>query len=193
MFWKNGFLGIIFFMHFFWNIPSDLKSALNSRYFVCPTHPFCTSVDECKWFTAKWFILWNKVNKMMRYGKGCDGILLLFTYKMKLFTVITYSVHDGSSLSRRTLLPIFLVAPWGCCPLLCWSTAYLAPRLEGLAHPHSSLPGWPHFFFPQGPGIFPLLRWLHFDTHIELFKKKKFTLLEGTFCILQSAKHRQNI
>ncbi len=55
----------------------------------------------------------------------------------------------------RRILPVFLVAPWECCPLLCcWSTAYLAPRLEGRALPHSPLQGWPHF--PQGPGTFPL-------------------------------------
>jgi hypothetical protein len=104
---------------------------------------------------------WNKAKQdgeILKYG-GTEHYYYLHT-KWQLFTVITYTVLDESSLSRRTLLLVFLVGPWECCPLLCcWSTAYLAPRLEGLAFPHSSLPNWPHF--PQGPGTFPLLHRIH--------------------------------
>ncbi len=55
-------------------------------------------------------------------------------------------MHDGSLLSHRTCLPVFLVAPSECYLLhCCWSTAYLAPRLECRALPHSPSSGWPHF------------------------------------------------
>jgi hypothetical protein len=55
---------------------------------------------------------------------------------------------------------VFLVALWECCLLhCCWSTAYLVPRLEVCALPHSPPLGWPHF--PQGQCILPLPRRLH--------------------------------
>jgi hypothetical protein len=122
----------------------------NSTFkYLCSTRLWYTSEDECKWFIAIWFIL-LKLSKQDGeiFWIWCHGTLLLFTRKMALFTVITYSVHDGSSLSLRSLLPVFLIAPWGCCPLLCWwSTAYLAPRLEGRA-----LPQPPHGVTPIPSG-----------------------------------------
>jgi hypothetical protein len=81
--------------------------------------------------------------------------LLLFTYRVMIIHNITYSVHDGSLLSRRNRLPVFLLAPLECCFLhCCWSTAYLALHLEGRALPHLPPTGWPHF--PQGPRNHPL-------------------------------------
>jgi hypothetical protein len=72
---------------------------------------------------------WNKAKQdgeILQYG-DTEHYYYLHT-KWQLFTVITYSVHDGYSLSCQTLLLIFLDAPWEFCPLLCcWSTAYLAP------------------------------------------------------------------
>ncbi len=71
-------------------------------------------------------------------------ILVISTYKMvtTYSQYITNSMHNGSVLSRLNLLPVFPVAPWGCCFLLCWwSTAYLVPRLGGRALPHSPHPG----------------------------------------------------
>jgi hypothetical protein len=123
---------------------------------LCPKQLCCTSEDECKWFYCHVIYSPETNNKVVRYRIQCHGILLLFTYNGN-YLVITYSVHDRSFLSRRTLLPVFLVAPWECCHLLCcWLTAYLAPRLEGQALPHFPLPGWPHF--PQGPGTYQLPR-----------------------------------
>ncbi len=132
-----------------------------TRQIVCPTRLSCTSEDEWKWFIAIWFILLKEANigKRLEYG---DGSTVTIYIQNAIIHNITYSVHDGSLMSRRTLLPVFLVAPWVCCPLLCcWSTAYIVPLLEGQAlspPPPPPTPGWPHF--PQGPGIYPLPRQL---------------------------------
>jgi hypothetical protein len=130
----------------------------NFRAFMCPMRQLLTSEDECKWFIAIWFILLKQSKtRWWDIWIWCHGILLLFTYKMVI-------IHSDYILCAwwvlfvsRTLLPVFLFAPWECCPLLCcWSPAYLAPRLEAGPSPNSPLPGWPHF--PQGSGTFPLLR-----------------------------------
>ncbi len=127
---------------------------------MCPTRLDCTSEDECKWFTAIWFILLKQAKQLVRYLDIVTQNTYYLHTEWQLFTVIMYSVHDESSLSRQTLLLVLLVASWRCSPLLCcWTTAYLAPRLEGRALPHSPLPGWPHF--PQGPGTFPLVHRTH--------------------------------
>jgi hypothetical protein len=41
---------------------------------------------------------------------GATNTITIYIHVV-LYTVITYSVHDGSPLSRRTLLPVFLFAP----------------------------------------------------------------------------------
>ncbi len=55
--------------------------------------------------------------------------------QMVLYTVITYSVHDGPPLSRRTLLPVFLFAPWECCPPLLLINCLSCSSSEGSGPP----------------------------------------------------------
>ncbi len=119
----------------------------------------------------------NKAKQTVRYLNTTSWIVNTIYIQNGILQVITYSVQDWSFLSSRTLLPVFLVAPWECCPLLCcWSTAYLAPCLEGRALPHSPLPGWPHF--PQGPGTFPLLHRLQLQLWIsQVFFLSNFQLM----------------
>jgi hypothetical protein len=96
----------------------------------------------------------TKQNKAVIYLNVLSQNTITIYIQMVLYTVITYSLHHGFPLSCRTLLPVFLFALWECCPLLCcWSTAYLAPCLEGRALPHSpSLSLTP---FPSGSRHLP--------------------------------------
>ncbi len=99
----------------------------------------------------------TKQNKVVRYLNAVSRNTVTIYIQMVLYTVITYSVQDGSPLSHWTLLPVSLFAPWVL--LCCWSTAYLAPCLEGWALSHPPHSGWPYFH--QCPGTFPLLHRLH--------------------------------
>ncbi len=123
---------------------------------MCPTRQCCTSEDECKWFYCH--MIYSPETKQKQDGEILNMVswnIITIYIQMVLFTVITYSVHDGSFLSRRTLPPVFLVAPWECCPLLCcWSTAYLAPCLEGRALPHSPSRVNPISLRVQAPSCF---------------------------------------
>jgi hypothetical protein len=53
----------------------------------------------------------TKQNKAVRYLNVVSQNTITIYIQTVLYTAITYSVHDGSPLSRRTLLPVFLFAP----------------------------------------------------------------------------------
>ncbi len=109
-------------------------------------------------YIAIWFILLTQSKtdgKVFEYGvmKRYYYLHTKWYYSQWLHTLCTMgpSCHAGLFFQSSRSLHEY------CPPLLCcWSTAYLAPRLEGWALPHSPLSGWPHF--PQGPGTYLLLR-----------------------------------
>ncbi len=93
---------------------------------------------------------WKRIDTTMRYMNiAFQNIDNVYSWGGKYLQHIMYSVHDGSSLSRLTLLPSLPIAPWGCCPYPhWWSTAYLALRLGGRGSPPFPLPGLTPF--PSG-------------------------------------------
>jgi hypothetical protein len=95
---------------------------------LCPTNR-CTSEDECKWsFTAIWFILLKKTVDDETPNSGYTSTVTIYRQNAVVYN-ITYSVHDGSLMLRRTRLPVILAAPWESRLLhCCWSTAYLGPH-----------------------------------------------------------------
>jgi hypothetical protein len=128
----------------------------DTEQLMCSMRLGCTSEDECKWFTAIWFILLKQSKTTGKTFDYSDTECCYYLHtKWRLFTMITYSVHDGSSLSRRTLLPYSWLLRGGVVPspaaelllilLPAWRT--------GPSPIPPTLPGWPHF--PQGPGTFP--------------------------------------
>jgi hypothetical protein len=137
---------------------SDLENLDGSA--LCQTWWRCTSEDECKCFIAIWFILLKqKANMTLRLQYTVSwNINKIYTQGVEHSQYITHSVHDGSSLSRLTLLPILLVASWGCCPPLLAVNCLSCSPLGGPGPPpHFPYLGCPHF--PWAPGTFqPLCR-----------------------------------
>jgi hypothetical protein len=115
-----------------------------------------TSEDECKWFIAIWFILLKQSKaRWLDTWIWWHATLLLFTYKMVI-------IHSNYGLCARCVLFVMLDSSSslpGCSMellllLCCWSTAYIAPRMEGRALPHSPHPGWPISLRVQAPSRF---------------------------------------